>query len=734
MQRSCLQFCLALRLPGTIMYQNFMLVKKSLSNDYQQKLLETLKFDQLDSRQSSIKVAHAKTCRWLLKSRNYTAWRDPEKLKEHHGFLWIRGKPGSGKSTIMKYAYANMARACGKQALIACFFFNARGDELEKTMEGMYRSLLLQLLQSYPDLQSGLNATWTDTTVKDNSNHMSLDILRGSFRAAVLKLGKRHFTCFIDALDECDEQQIMDIVPSFEDLAEEAADEGIELRICFSSRHYPYLSLRNGIQLVLEDQPGHTQDLANYIQSRLRISDHSLSQELQTELLDKASGVFLWLVLVVDVLNTEYAQGGMALRKRLAEIPGSLHDLFRDMLKRDNTKREELRLCVLWILCAERPLTPEEFRHALWAGLSPRGLADSELPDVSSASTDSTKTCVVGTSKGLAEITKAKQPTVQFIHESVRDFLLKSGGLQEVWPDLGYDWKIPSHEILKECCSAYLKNQLVRDPVLQLDLEAGNATTSDVSRRYPFLYYASQYSLYHADVAAEGIPQDKFLSGLVVTEWIRILNHFEKHSVRKYTTAASLLYILADKGCSKLIRTWLRDNPKTEIRGERYTLPFFAAVASDSEHIASEMVAIDGSHNGWRHIILPMAHSDELVMNAVLAVSAFHRDEMKKDGAESQYAVQQYHLDAEPIYSPQALYDLVIDGLRQRSNLPECSNEANQATPVAVLVLLVAAMVTRIEDFSTILGMLHSATDALGGEHQLESSELGSFLVRQLRK
>ena len=32
--------------------------------------------------------------------------------------------------------------------------------------------------------------------------------------------------------------------------------------------------------------------------------------------------------------------------------------------------------------------------------------------------------------KGLAEITKAGQTTVQFVHESVRDFLVKERGLQ----------------------------------------------------------------------------------------------------------------------------------------------------------------------------------------------------------------------------------------------------------------------------------------------------------------
>jgi hypothetical protein len=39
---------------------------------------------------------------------------------------------------------------------------------------------------------------------------------------------------------------------------------------------------------------------------------------------------------------------------------------------------------------------------------------------------------ILDVSKGLAEITKSKASTVQFIHELVRDFLLKEGGMKKL--------------------------------------------------------------------------------------------------------------------------------------------------------------------------------------------------------------------------------------------------------------------------------------------------------------
>ena len=67
---------------------------QSLNDDQRQALMDSLRFEQMDARQMSVKTAHAKTCKWLLKRPEYLDWLDMEKLDQHHGFLWIKGKPG----------------------------------------------------------------------------------------------------------------------------------------------------------------------------------------------------------------------------------------------------------------------------------------------------------------------------------------------------------------------------------------------------------------------------------------------------------------------------------------------------------------------------------------------------------------------------------------------------------------------------------------------------------------
>ncbi|KAE9571977.1 hypothetical protein CGMCC3_g11942 [Colletotrichum fructicola] len=579
-----------------------------------QQLLELLNFEQKDSRQSSIKTAHAKTCRWLLTHADYETWLNPERLMHHHGFLWIRGKPGAGKSTIMKFVYGNMRRARRRHGMAAAFFFNARGDYIERSVPGMYRSLLFQLLQGVPEVQWIVDNP--DFEYQDLNECLELDHLKELFWGAVLALGQQPFTCFIDALDECDEQQVMDMVRFFEDLASKTTEKNVNFRICFSSRHYPYIFVPESINLVLEHQQGHAEDLAAFVDSRLRI-DSALRSQLQPDILQKASGVFLWVSLVVDILNDQYARGGMDLRKRLRETPEDLHDLFKDMLRRDEHNKESLLLCILWILCAKRPLNPLEFSHALWSGLLMKGQADDEPPNLIGAggSSQTADRFVIGSSKGLAEVAKTKEPRVQFIHESVRDFLLKSGGLRELWPELGYDWQIQAHERLKECCSCYLGYHPVQTLASQL-LDNPNVISKDNARElYPFLDYASQHVLYHADVAEEAISQQEFLSGFPIQPWIAILNHYQKHDTRRFRTNANFLYVLADKGFPNLIRRWLKDNPQTDVFGEkeRFRYPLFAALANGNKSSVAALLGTITTNNDGVDITDGLGHIKDLV-------------------------------------------------------------------------------------------------------------------------
>ncbi|KAJ5899984.1 hypothetical protein N7495_004728 [Penicillium taxi] len=389
-------------------------------------------------------------------------------------------------------------------------------------------------------------------------------------------------------------RELLEELPYFEDLAQQSTAQGVPFRICFSSRHYPYIIIQQGIRLTIEGQLGHTEDLATYVTSRLIIKEPTLIEELQPQLLSKAAGVFMWIILVVDILNKEYRQGGIALRMRLAEIPSDLSELFKDILRRDNENMEALQLCILWILYLKIPLRPHEFYHALWSGFSLKGLVDSQIPDIAILETGARANIVIryviSSLKGLAETTKSDQSTIQFIHEFVRDFLIKDKGLYELWPELEFDCGSLGHEKLKECCNLYINHTLICASVDRLPSESTSNNQKKTLTKYPFLEYASQNILYHANAAAIIVLQDTFLSYFPVSRWISTSNIFEKFKNRKYTSSASLFYILADKGHPALIRAKLKVDPQIHVFGERYNYPIFAGLASGNKDAVAALL------------------------------------------------------------------------------------------------------------------------------------------------
>jgi ABC-type multidrug transport system fused ATPase/permease subunit len=64
-------------------------------------VLDSLTFDQMDFRRSKIREAHPNTFSWMF-YEHFRAW-----LKSPEPVYWISGKPGSGKSTLVKYLVDN---------------------------------------------------------------------------------------------------------------------------------------------------------------------------------------------------------------------------------------------------------------------------------------------------------------------------------------------------------------------------------------------------------------------------------------------------------------------------------------------------------------------------------------------------------------------------------------------------------------------------------------------------
>jgi ankyrin repeat protein len=480
----------------------------------------------------------------------------------------------------MKFIHDQARRSSQDSNVVLDFFFNARGVSLEKSTLGMYRSILLQLLTTLPHLQNHL-----DSVPLPRDGQWSILVLVDLFEQIVQHLEHSSVTVYIDALDECDQDEIRDMIYDFDRVGQLAISSGSTLKICYASRHYPHITLREGLglEVFLESEKDHTADITAYINSKLTIGQSKLASEI---LKAKASGVFMWVVLVVQILNKERDRGNMhSLRQKLREIPGDLHKLFQEILAQEQDK-EELLLCIQWVLFAETPFKPRELYSAI---LYTENISTNDVLE------EDVHIFITNYSKGLVEITRSRHPTVQFIHESVRDFLLRNDGVRIIWPSLSTGFIADSHMRLAHCCLEYCKiidTDNVPIPTIQYDYTRGmipwrDKSSFDDSRKwmeaaFPFLYRAVRSSLFHADEACtHGTLSSDFIHSfqLMLNRWVHLYNLTAISPDQEYLPSTPLLYILASEDRPYLIKATSRALELVDVNDEDdFGCPLLAAI------------------------------------------------------------------------------------------------------------------------------------------------------------
>jgi Ankyrin repeats (3 copies)/NACHT domain/Heterokaryon incompatibility protein (HET) len=556
-------------------------------------LRELLQFEEIDNRLENIKRGLFKTCQWLFQSTQYLTWLDVNKINEHHGFLWIKGKPGCGKSTLTKFALQELSRL-KPEALTVSFFFNARGANLERTTVGLYRSLLLQLLKHLSPGQHWSSRSFSRETIK-NRLGTDLDILKEVFAETLRSTEIREIIFVIDALDECDEDEIRDMVSLFEELGEAAVSKGNPFWVLFSSRYYPHITIRRCIKINLDEHIGHSQDIDQYLSSKLNAGLDPQAEQIRQEVRDRSSGIFMWVVLVVPMLNKAFDHGQEhALREKLQDIPVDLHELFRDMLVRDHQNLDAMKLCIQWLLFSVRPLSLEELYFAILSELKPN---QSLVWDQNKISRHSMRLFILSCSKGLAEVTSSPKRHVQFIHETVRDFLLKNNEFGRLWPDMQANPLGLSANRLKNCCLKYLKS----DVFDLMDREySGKSLDPNYNRsplldlKVPFLTYAVSQVFTHAnDAQAKEVDQLSFLQDFPIRNWIKLNNFVETYFEKIYWDDVDLLYIITERNYLHLVELSARSIPRPyKSHGWRGN-PIFASIARNNHEAFEALVKYD---------------------------------------------------------------------------------------------------------------------------------------------
>jgi Ankyrin repeats (3 copies)/NACHT domain len=473
----------------------------------------------MHNREYDIRSQADKTCAWLLKHETFLEW-----MHQPRGLLWIRGKPGAGKSTLLKYVLQETEKLelPPNRLVVASYFFHGRGAEIQKVTLGLFRSLLHQLLEKVPEMLSELTQTFKSKLEtqgepeKDWKWHpMELQEL---LAASLLKVGNAYtLRIFIDALDECGEEAAVGLVNYFQRLVSASRKAGESLSICFSCRHYPIMALESGFEICVEDE--NHDDIETYIQDELHLAirDETKISILQQQVVARASGSFQWVVLVISRVCELYRKGKPLkfIQTHIQKTPPELNSLYRELLQsiEEESISQSLQL-MQWICFAIRPLTLDELRHAIAVDVDTSYKSLSECRSaLEYVDTQEEMECrLKDLCRGLAEIKQHEDGrVVQFIHQSVNDFLIQDGlrildsSLESIDIAVGR-----AHLRLSRSCIRYIAMEEVGRWVDQT--KSGTPRIDAVPLEVAFLKYAASWLPHAEAVEAKGIAQCDLLN------------------------------------------------------------------------------------------------------------------------------------------------------------------------------------------------------------------------------
>ncbi|KAJ9414347.1 hypothetical protein QL093DRAFT_2569198 [Fusarium oxysporum] len=478
-----------------IQFQRLLMVDDETRRSmYQDFILESLKFDEMHQRFDAVHSAHEDTFKWIyepietIEKDDYLSlkddnWFDVEEhdltyeeriqrealkmqLKSRERFLgWlvseessspifhISGKLGSGKSTLMKFLCSHQKTeeiltkwAGAKKLAFTSFFFWRNGSKPQKSLDGLCRSMLHDVLRKRPDLiHEVFPGHWNQAKQTpwkvDNRQEISSPVIKNALERLLQndKLYQQHKFCiFIDGLDEFEPgvQDGLDYIDLVNVLRQWTIHADGNLKLCLSSRE-------EGVFMdEYESDPGfRLQDLTRfdmqiYVRSRLsNLKDEGLKSDLATEIPEKSSGIFLWTYLVVKTIRNKMTHKvtSESLRKHLKTLPRGLESLFHHILRQLEPDDERKTFRIIDSLQTaksnhlELPLLAfsllDEYDKDLEFSLRD-GLEDEPIPDE-----ELLQAQLRGACGGLIECHEGRQyerlQVLEFVHRSVPDMFYK---------------------------------------------------------------------------------------------------------------------------------------------------------------------------------------------------------------------------------------------------------------------------------------------------------------------
>lgn len=371
------------------------------------------------------------TCQWILERPEYISWRETASPQ----LLMIVGEPGIGKTAMATFLVERLVSEAARDCQTFAYFFCNHAEPQRRTATSILKGLLHQIMTRRPQLIEHAERIVETHGVAGFDDFETLWFL---FVRVVQDPRVGQLTLLIDSLDNCDVALRKVLVKRLEELLRPAtAVTNHHWRLCILTRPHAWdlgtcrrlvsgwtdlewmTVITMSFVVVHADLKKLIEDEVNQVADAKQWRDDT-RQAVKAQLEASNGGTFLWISLALKCVAD--TKEDFVLR-RLKRYSGSLRELYVRVLRKIDAEDVEIAECTLhYVLGASRPLTLTELAIALYYRDSQNRTGqllptDSQIDELKSA----LRCCDL-----LLRVNgKGKHATVEFIHQSVADFLVE---------------------------------------------------------------------------------------------------------------------------------------------------------------------------------------------------------------------------------------------------------------------------------------------------------------------
>ncbi|EHK19704.1 uncharacterized protein TRIVIDRAFT_155869 [Trichoderma virens Gv29-8] len=418
-----------------------------------------IRFNTIQSREEAISDNFHTTYSWIfqnepLQTHDIPMWDSfPKWLEDDSNKVyWITGKPGSGKSTIMKLIlrqksfWDSQCQSLGSLRLLLVKYYAWNpGNTLQKSLEGLKRTIISQVLDQCPDLAPILTPRrWAFCQVLRSTSGIPMwntEDIEESIETLLPSCGKNiKLALFIDGLDEFDLPPI-EVIKCIRHITARCQSG---LKVCAASRPWTEFEDEFNEGPMLRMHLLTKQDMRTFVTENFKGNkgfdeqkqlNSAAATQLLTDIVQRANGVFIWVSIVVQHLQALFLEGQSIAQAReiLEVLPSdisSLYDAIWASIRPENLLDASYMMQVL--RAADGPLpwfTMWLIEESRFTSIDINNLPDDE--NWKDVAMKSLKRKLAARTKCILEVNASSSGGfVDFIHRTARDWAVQPDNWQ----------------------------------------------------------------------------------------------------------------------------------------------------------------------------------------------------------------------------------------------------------------------------------------------------------------